>query len=112
MRRAMVRFVSPLCCGALLFAAGCASAAAGEGARLEESPALIDRVRIVAPADGATVPLLKDGHKEFLDSDRAAEVFASAANLRAAYNELRRMFGNAEGRACYNRVKAILDEFN
>ena len=46
------------------------------------------------------------------DARRAAEVFASAANLRAAYNELRRMFGNAEGRACYNRVKAILDEFN
>ena len=74
----MVRFVSPLCCGALLFAAGCASAAAGEGARAEASPPLIDRVRIVAPADGATVPLLKDGHKSFLDSDRTArrKVFA------------------------------------
>ena len=85
MRRAMFRFAAALCCGALLFAAGCASAAAGEGARLEESPALVDRVRIVAPADGATVPLLKDGHKEFLDFDRAArrKVFADDDYRRA-----------------------------
>ena len=80
----MIRFAAALCCGALLFAAGYAFAAAGESAGAEASPALIDRVRIVAPADGATVPLLKEGHKSFLDSDRAMrrKVFADEAGRK------------------------------
>ena len=74
MIRTLIRLAAALCAAVYVFAAGCASTPNGEAAVAQQREVVV----VVAPADGAVVPLLKDGHKKFLDSDRAArrKVFA------------------------------------
>lgn len=42
-------------------------------------------------------------------AERIAPVFEGTANLRAAYNEIRKIFGNNDGRTYYHQAKAIID---
>ena len=68
-----------------------------EEAPVEEDPA------------ASLVRRLTDGGMDPEVAERVASVFGSTSNLRAAYNEIRRIFGSADGRAYYHQAKAILE---
>ena len=78
----------------------------------EEEASIVEEVPVEeeAPADvpGLAQRLIDGG----MDPDAAARIapaFENAKNLRAAYNEVRRIFGNTDGRTYYHQAKAIMD---
>jgi len=67
-----------------------------------------------APVEQPPLPGLEqrliDGGMDPEVAGRIAPIFEGNASLRAAYNEIRKRFGNADGRAYYHQAKAIIDE--
>ena len=63
-------------------------------------------------AEGARPALaqrLVDGGMDAGVAERIAPLFERNVNLRAAYNEIRKIYGNSEGRAYYHQAKAVID---
>ena len=63
-------------------------------------------------AEGARPVLaqrLVDGGMDAGVAERIAPLFERNVNLRAAYNEIRKIYGNSEGRAYYHQAKAVID---
>lgn len=81
-----------------------AEAATVEEAPAEEAPAETEPT----PAPGLAQRLI-DGGMDPEAAGKIAPVFEGTGNLRAAYNEIRKIFGNADGRAYYHQAKAIID---
>lgn len=52
---------------------------------------------------------LVDGGMDAGVAERIAPLFERNVNLRAAYNEIRKIYGNSEGRAYYHQAKAVID---
>ena len=83
-----------------------------EEVSVEEETPIVEEVPVEeeAPADVPSLAQrLIDGG---MDPDAAAKIapaFENAKNLRAAYNEIRKIFGNTDGRTYYHQAKAIID---
>lgn len=60
-------------------------------------------------ADTTLEQRLIDGGMDPEAAGRIAPIFERTHNLRAAYNEIRKIFGNADGRALYHQAKGIVD---
>ena len=79
-----------------------------EEAPAEEAPDIIEAPEAQAPLPGLEQRLINGGMDPEV-SGKIAPVFEGTANLRAVYNEIRKQFGNADGRAYYHQAKAIID---
>ncbi|MBR0367374.1 MAG: NYN domain-containing protein [Clostridia bacterium] len=79
----------------------------------EESPASEDAPEPAAEDAGDARPDLArrliDGGMDAGVAERIAPLFEHAGNLRAAYNEIRKIYGNNDGRAYYHQAKAVID---
>ena len=79
----------------------------------EESPVSEDALEPEAEDAGDARPDLArrliDGGMDAEVADRIAPLFEHAGNLRAAYNEIRKIYGNSDGRAYYHQAKAVID---
>lgn len=79
----------------------------------EESPVSEDALEPEAEDAGDARPDLArrliDGGMDAEVAERIAPLFEHAGNLRAAYNEIRKIYGNSDGRAYYHQAKAVID---
>lgn len=79
----------------------------------EESPVSGDAPEPTEAAAGDERPGLArrfiDGGMDAGIAERIAPLFERTDNLRAAYNEIRKIYGNSDGRAYYHQAKAIID---
>ena len=79
----------------------------------EESPVSEDALEPEAEDAGDARPDLArrliEGGMDAEVADRIAPLFEHAGNLRAAYNEIRKIYGNSDGRAYYHQAKAVID---
>ena len=80
---------------------------------VEEAPAVEEAPVAGEEPAGEELPTLAqrltDGGMDPETAAKLAPAFENAPNLRAAYNEIRKIFGNADGRTYYHQAKAIID---
>ena len=79
----------------------------------EENPISEDAPEPAEDTAGSERPDLAqrliDGGMDAGVAERIAPLFERNVNLRAAYNEIRKIYGNSEGRAYYHQAKAVID---
>ena len=74
-----------------------------------EEDAAEDAEESAEDARPALAQRLIDGGMDAGVAERIAPLFERNVNLRAAYNEIRKIYGNSEGRAYYHQAKAVID---